>query len=161
MRCRCGRLAPLVPVSHRRRDLTLRATPGAALLPYSPIEAAVAGRGGLRRPQPAETAPSTTTRLEDGHRAQRDPSAGTPARGTTPGRSPPAPAAAALADPRAHFNVRRRGFDPVEIRAFLHQVADELAVAQTALVAVQEENVRIKNALRAWQSAQAANRHYQ
>ena len=59
-----------------------------------------------------------------------------------------------------HFNVRRRGLDPVEIRTFLHRVADELTVAQTALVAVQEENVRIKNALRAWQSAQTANRHY-
>lgn len=32
------------------------------------------------------------------------------------------------------FNVRRRGLDPVEIRAFLHRVADELAVAQTAFV---------------------------
>ncbi|WP_435829714.1 DivIVA domain-containing protein [Micromonospora costi] len=58
------------------------------------------------------------------------------------------------------FNVRRRGLDPVEIRAFLHQVADELTVAQTALVAVQEENVRIKSALRAWQSAQSADRRY-
>lgn len=58
------------------------------------------------------------------------------------------------------FNVRRHGLDPVEIRAFLHQVADELAVAQTALVAVQEENVRIKNALRAWQSTQSANTRY-
>ncbi|WP_442791921.1 DivIVA domain-containing protein [Micromonospora sp. NBC_01740] len=58
------------------------------------------------------------------------------------------------------FNVRRRGLDPVEIRAFLHQVADELAVAQTALVAVQEENVRIKNVLRAWQSAQSTNHLY-
>ncbi|MFU8870963.1 DivIVA domain-containing protein [Micromonospora sp. SL4-19] len=58
------------------------------------------------------------------------------------------------------FNVRRRGLDPIEIRAFLHRVADELAVAQTALVAVQEENVRIKNALRAWQSAQSANNRY-
>ncbi|WP_236647954.1 MULTISPECIES: DivIVA domain-containing protein [Micromonospora] len=58
------------------------------------------------------------------------------------------------------FNVRRHGLDPVEIRAFLHQVADELTVAQTALVAVQEENVRIKNALRAWQSAQSANHRY-
>nr|WP_245675771.1 DivIVA domain-containing protein [Micromonospora halophytica] len=58
------------------------------------------------------------------------------------------------------FNVRRHGLDPVEIRDFLHRVADELTVAQTALVAVQEENVRIKNALRAWQSAQSANRHY-
>ncbi|KKK07252.1 hypothetical protein LQ51_03345 [Micromonospora sp. HK10] len=58
------------------------------------------------------------------------------------------------------FNVRRRGLDPVEIRAFLHQVADELTVAQTGLRAVQEENLRIKNALRAWQSAQSAARHY-
>ncbi len=58
------------------------------------------------------------------------------------------------------FNVRRRGLDPVEIRAFLHRVADELAVAQTTLVAVQEGNVRIKNALRAWQSAQSANHRY-
>ncbi|WP_435817786.1 DivIVA domain-containing protein [Micromonospora chersina] len=58
------------------------------------------------------------------------------------------------------FNVRRRGLDPVEIRTFLHQVADELTVAQTALRAVQEENVRIKNALRSWQSAQSANRPY-
>ncbi|MEU3452404.1 DivIVA domain-containing protein [Micromonospora sp. NPDC006766] len=59
-----------------------------------------------------------------------------------------------------HFNVRRKGLDPVEIRAFLHRVADELTVAQTALVAVREENVRIKDALRTWQSAQAAKRHY-
>jgi DivIVA domain-containing protein len=58
------------------------------------------------------------------------------------------------------FNVRRRGLDPVEIHAFLHQVADELTVAQTALAAVREENVRIKNALRDWQSAQSANHRY-
>lgn len=58
------------------------------------------------------------------------------------------------------FNVRRRGLDPAEIRAFLHRVADELDVAQTALVAVQEENVRIKNALRSWQSAQSASHRY-
>ncbi|MGW9192380.1 DivIVA domain-containing protein [Micromonospora chersina] len=58
------------------------------------------------------------------------------------------------------FNVRRRGLDPVEIRTFLHQVADELTVAQTALRAVQEENVRIKNALRSWQSTQSANHRY-
>ncbi|MGY0006547.1 DivIVA domain-containing protein [Micromonospora sp. I033] len=58
------------------------------------------------------------------------------------------------------FNVRRRGLDPAEIRTFLHQVADELTVAQIALRAVQEENVHIKNALRAWQSAQSANHRY-
>ncbi|MFF5172817.1 DivIVA domain-containing protein [Micromonospora sp. NPDC000089] len=58
------------------------------------------------------------------------------------------------------FTVRRRGLDPDEIRTFLHRVADELTVAQTAVVAVQEENVRIKNALRAWQSAQSAHHQY-
>ncbi|MGB2568868.1 DivIVA domain-containing protein [Micromonospora citrea] len=58
------------------------------------------------------------------------------------------------------FNRRRRGLDPVEIRTFLHRVADELTAAQTALVAVQEENVRIKNALRAWQSAQSASHRF-
>ncbi|GAA2707057.1 hypothetical protein GCM10010429_18560 [Micromonospora olivasterospora] len=61
---------------------------------------------------------------------------------------------------RAARAVGRPGLDPAEIRSFLHEVADELAVAQKALVAVQEENVRIKNALRTWQSAQAANRQY-
>lgn len=58
------------------------------------------------------------------------------------------------------FPVRRRGLDPVEIRNFLHRVADELTRAQTALLAVQEENVRIKSALREWQSAQSDRHHY-
>ncbi|MFB9545174.1 DivIVA domain-containing protein [Micromonospora sagamiensis] len=52
------------------------------------------------------------------------------------------------------FTARRRGLDPDEIAAFLARVADELAVARTALTAVREENVRIKDALRSWQSAQ-------
>ena len=58
------------------------------------------------------------------------------------------------------FNVRRHGLDPAEIRVFLHRVADELATAQAAVTAVQEENVRIKDALRAWQSAQSARYRY-
>lgn len=58
------------------------------------------------------------------------------------------------------FNLRRRGVDPAELRAFLHRVADELTVAQNALAAVQEENVRVRMALRAWQSAQSANHRY-
>ncbi|MEU4565705.1 DivIVA domain-containing protein [Micromonospora sp. NPDC023956] len=53
------------------------------------------------------------------------------------------------------FTIRRRGLDPAEITAFLDRVAGELAVARTALTAVREENLRIKNALRCWQSAQA------
>lgn len=58
------------------------------------------------------------------------------------------------------FNMRRRGLDPVEIRAFLHRVADELTTAQTALAAVREENIRIKNALREWQSTQTAGHNH-
>ncbi|GIJ23476.1 DivIVA domain-containing protein [Micromonospora lutea] len=74
---------------------------------------------------------------------------------------PPAPYPLRPAQIRERcFNVRRRGLDPAEIRAFLHRVADELATAQTALVAVQEENVRIKSALRAWQSAQSGRYRY-
>lgn len=52
------------------------------------------------------------------------------------------------------FTLRRRGVDPDEITAFLGRVADELAVARTALTAVREENARIKDALRTWQSAE-------
>ncbi|GGM11737.1 DivIVA domain-containing protein [Micromonospora yangpuensis] len=54
------------------------------------------------------------------------------------------------------FTVRRHGLDPVEVTEFLHLVADELTVAQTALGALREENARIKRTLRSWQSAQAA-----
>ncbi|MGW1056821.1 DivIVA domain-containing protein [Micromonospora rubida] len=58
------------------------------------------------------------------------------------------------------FTVRRHGLDPFEIRAFLHEVADELAVAQTALVAVREENVRIRRALHSWQGGQSGRHRY-
>ncbi|SCL38067.1 DivIVA domain-containing protein [Micromonospora pallida] len=54
------------------------------------------------------------------------------------------------------FTTRRRGLDPDEIRAFLDRVADELTVAQTALDAVLDENKRIKDALRDWQTTQAS-----
>ncbi|GLY26321.1 DivIVA domain-containing protein [Micromonospora sp. NBRC 101691] len=53
------------------------------------------------------------------------------------------------------FTTRRHGLDPDEIRAFLHRVADELTVAQTALEAVLDENKRIKDALRDWQTGHA------
>ncbi len=48
----------------------------------------------------------------------------------------------------------RRGFDPREVREFLHLVADELAALRAELDTTQDENVRIKQALRDWQSAQ-------
>ncbi|NBE82805.1 DivIVA domain-containing protein [Micromonospora rubida] len=58
------------------------------------------------------------------------------------------------------FTVRRHGLDPFEIRAFLHEVADELAVAQAAAVAVREENVRIRRALHTWQGGQSGKHRY-
>ncbi|ROO51168.1 DivIVA domain-containing protein [Micromonospora sp. Llam0] len=53
------------------------------------------------------------------------------------------------------FPVRtRRGFDPTEVRAFLHLVADELTAVRAELAVTRDENVRIKQALRDWQSRQ-------
>ncbi|WFE24398.1 DivIVA domain-containing protein [Solwaraspora sp. WMMD937] len=48
----------------------------------------------------------------------------------------------------------RRGCDPTEVRTFLHLVADELTALRTELRATQDENVRVKQALRDWQSQQ-------
>ncbi|MFY1634573.1 DivIVA domain-containing protein [Solwaraspora sp. WMMB335] len=48
----------------------------------------------------------------------------------------------------------RRGCDPVEVRAFLHLVADELTALRAELAAARDENVRVKQALRDWQSQQ-------
>ncbi|MGC5378910.1 DivIVA domain-containing protein [Micromonospora sp. DT68] len=50
------------------------------------------------------------------------------------------------------FGVVRRGLDPAEVYAFLHRVAAELAVTRRDLAVTTEENVRIKRALRSWQS---------
>ncbi|MFV2108272.1 DivIVA domain-containing protein [Micromonospora sp. LOL_015] len=53
------------------------------------------------------------------------------------------------------FPVRtRRGCDPTEVRAFLHLVADELTAVRAELAVTRDENVRIKQALRDWQSRQ-------
>ncbi|ROO63311.1 DivIVA domain-containing protein [Micromonospora sp. Llam0] len=48
----------------------------------------------------------------------------------------------------------RRGCDPVEVRAFLHLVADELTALRAELRSTQDENMRVKQALRDWQSQQ-------
>ncbi|MEH1012050.1 DivIVA domain-containing protein [Micromonospora sp. CPCC 206060] len=50
------------------------------------------------------------------------------------------------------FTDARRGLDPTEVYAFLHRVAAELAVTRRELIMTREENVRIKRALRNWQS---------
>ena len=51
--------------------------------------------------------------------------------------------------------LRRRGVDPVEVAQFLDQVAGDLARAYAEVAMLREQNVRIKNALRRWQSGQA------
>ncbi|MEO3926033.1 DivIVA domain-containing protein [Micromonosporaceae bacterium B7E4] len=48
-----------------------------------------------------------------------------------------------------------RGVDPAEVTAFLDQVAGDLARAYNEVATVREQNVRIKDALRRWQSRQA------
>ncbi|MEU8262451.1 DivIVA domain-containing protein [Micromonospora sp. NPDC048999] len=52
----------------------------------------------------------------------------------------------------------RRGLDPQEVRRFLHRVALELATLHQDVARLNEENMRIKRALRDWQSAQAQQR---
>ncbi|WP_412102987.1 DivIVA domain-containing protein [Plantactinospora sp. KLBMP9567] len=52
-----------------------------------------------------------------------------------------------------------RGVDPVEVTAFLDQVASDLARAYNELATVREQNARIKDALRRWQSRQVTTAH--
>ncbi|MEV4626415.1 DivIVA domain-containing protein [Micromonospora sp. NPDC049523] len=49
----------------------------------------------------------------------------------------------------------RRGLDPAEVNVFLNRVADDLQRVYAELAASRDENVRIKTALRQWQSTQA------
>ncbi|WBB78973.1 DivIVA domain-containing protein [Micromonospora sp. WMMD882] len=52
----------------------------------------------------------------------------------------------------------RRGLDPDDVRRFLDRVALELADAHAAADRATRETVRIKEALRRWQSEQARTR---
>ncbi|WJK32830.1 DivIVA domain-containing protein [Solwaraspora sp. WMMA2065] len=52
------------------------------------------------------------------------------------------------------FREVRRGLDPAEVYAFLHYVAEDLTVLRDDLRRTDDENLRIKRALREWQSAQ-------
>ncbi|MFK3981746.1 DivIVA domain-containing protein [Micromonospora sp. NPDC050397] len=49
----------------------------------------------------------------------------------------------------------RRGLDPEEVQVFLDRVADDLHRVYAELATSREETVRIKNALRQWQSQHA------
>ncbi|MEQ4303890.1 DivIVA domain-containing protein [Plantactinospora sp. B6F1] len=53
----------------------------------------------------------------------------------------------------------RRGVDPEEVTEFLEQVAGDLARAYAELAGVREQNARIKDALRRWQSRQVSTAH--
>ncbi|MFI9641798.1 DivIVA domain-containing protein [Micromonospora sp. NPDC051925] len=50
------------------------------------------------------------------------------------------------------FGLVKRGLDPVEVHAFLHRVAADLATARRDLAIAREENQRIKHALRSWRT---------
>ncbi|MGX4658423.1 DivIVA domain-containing protein [Micromonospora sp. SCSIO 07396] len=50
------------------------------------------------------------------------------------------------------FGLVKRGLDPVEVHAFLHRVAADLAAARRDLALTREENQRIKRALRSWRT---------
>ncbi|MEU7616362.1 DivIVA domain-containing protein [Micromonospora rifamycinica] len=50
------------------------------------------------------------------------------------------------------FRLVKRGLDPVEVEAFLHRVAADLATARRDLALTREENQRIKHALRSWRT---------
>lgn len=52
----------------------------------------------------------------------------------------------------------RRGYRVDEVDALLHRLAYELRERTNQLTEVRAENWRIKNALRSWQSAEAARR---
>ncbi|MEN3608244.1 DivIVA domain-containing protein [Plantactinospora sp. ZYX-F-223] len=53
----------------------------------------------------------------------------------------------------------RRGVDPGEVATFLDRVAGDLAWAYAELARTREQNARIKDALRRWQSRQVASPH--
>lgn len=53
------------------------------------------------------------------------------------------------------FSTARRGLDAGEVTAYLDRVADDLAYLYAELARSQDETMRIKEALRQWQSCQA------
>ncbi|HEX5542520.1 MAG TPA: DivIVA domain-containing protein [Micromonospora sp.] len=53
------------------------------------------------------------------------------------------------------FPTKRRGLHPEEVSAFLSEVAGEIATLHRELIIAQQENERLKRALRDWQTQQA------
>ncbi|WBB54413.1 DivIVA domain-containing protein [Verrucosispora sp. WMMD573] len=56
------------------------------------------------------------------------------------------------------FRLGRRGYDPVEVVAFLDRVAGDLEAAYRQVAAADRESARVREALRRWQSEQAQAR---
>ncbi|MFI1192916.1 DivIVA domain-containing protein [Micromonospora sp. NPDC020750] len=57
------------------------------------------------------------------------------------------------------FTLVHRGLDPDEVSAFLHRVAENLAALTPELDRTRDENARIKQTLRDWQSRFAPRPH--
>ncbi|HEX5597314.1 MAG TPA: DivIVA domain-containing protein [Micromonosporaceae bacterium] len=53
------------------------------------------------------------------------------------------------------FPTKRRGLNPDDVKMFLAEVAGEIAALHRELAIVQQENDRLKTALRDWQTQQA------
>ncbi|WBB56971.1 DivIVA domain-containing protein [Verrucosispora sp. WMMD573] len=58
------------------------------------------------------------------------------------------------------FDTRWRGLDPTQVYAYLNRLADELERLHRELTTANTEAERIRQALRQWQSRQAAHRHH-
>ncbi|HEY0698679.1 MAG TPA: DivIVA domain-containing protein [Micromonospora sp.] len=57
------------------------------------------------------------------------------------------------------FGVRLRGLDPTEVYGFLTRVANDLAAVYAELAAARNENQRIKEVLRQWQTEPVVTGH--
>ncbi|MEW2383921.1 DivIVA domain-containing protein [Micromonospora sp. NPDC047707] len=80
-------------------------------------------------------------------------------RGTVYGAAPPRLHPRHVRDRQfATVSFGRRGLHPEEVRQFLHRVALELAALNQDVARLNDENIRLKRALRDWQSAQAQRR---
>jgi DivIVA domain-containing protein len=58
----------------------------------------------------------------------------------------------------ARTRLGHRGLAEDQVYAFVRRVVDELVARDAAEAALREENIRLKEALRAWQSEQARTR---
>jgi DivIVA domain-containing protein len=96
-------------------------------------------------PRPTDRPPRTPPRQPQALQ-RRSPNGGAYFRSATP-----LPLTAGQVRDR-QFTAARRGVDPDEVQAFLHRVARELAAVRAELIATRDENLRLKNALRDWQS---------